>query len=137
MKHEYGKLLENETEVTGKAVSTRTERITGLFLAPQMPGGLVWDIFQVSWFQIRHPTSKPHRNHVIANIFIYWVLTIKDRFYCHEMPVGFMVYKVALRQVSVSVFSFICVINNSTSFSYSVAYNPGEEKWTNLRVHST
>jgi len=41
MKHEYGKLLENKTAATGKAVSTRTERITGLFCAPQIPGGLV------------------------------------------------------------------------------------------------
>ena len=41
---------------------------------------------------------------------------------------GFMVYKVALRQVSVSVFRIICVINNSTHFSYSIAYSPRGRK---------
>jgi hypothetical protein len=118
MKHEYVKLLENKTAVTRKAVSTRTERITGQFCAPEMSGGLV---SRSPGFKFGTLPPKPHRNHIIANIFFYWVLTTKDKFWYHEMPLGFMVYKVAPRQFSVGVFSFICVINSFTNFSHSIA----------------
>jgi hypothetical protein len=48
--------------------------------------------------------------------------------------VGLLIDKVVLEYFSVSVFSFICVINNSTNFSYLIALN---EKWMNLRVNFT